>query len=98
MAKFVTGDLIGIPCKVEEGPFDNECIVEFESSDGTVSGFTSSANIREEGGRHFIKGQILAVEGEALRVRVEGSFFTTNGLATFSSERARAQFMSLAAA
>lgn len=95
MTNLKVGELIGIPCSVQDGPFEREVLVEFESLDGTISGFTSAINIQEQGGQHFIKGRILAIKGTVIQAMVEGSFFTTNGLANFSSDKA--ELMPLAA-
>lgn len=95
MSKIEVGSYIGIPCSAQDGPFDKELIVEFESLDGTISGFADVENVREEGGQHFIKGQVRSIENKIVQIWVEGSFFSTNGLASFSSERA--ELMPLAA-
>jgi len=97
MNNFEIGSLIGIPCIVEDGPFEDELLVQFESMDGTVSGFANRGNVREERGQHFLKGAVHSITGNILTIWVEGSFFTTNGLAKFSSENASHEFVSLAA-
>lgn len=81
MATYKIGSTIGIRCKVIPGPFEEEMLVEFDSLEGKVSGFTNQENIRETGGQHFIRGRIESVNGDVLTVMVKGSFFTTNGLA-----------------
>lgn len=75
------GDLIGIPCTVSEGPFEGEVLVEFDTIDGKVSGFTNSDNVRESDSQMCIRAEVISVESDHLVVMVEGSFFSTNGLA-----------------
>ena len=81
MPALKVGDLIGIPCTVSDGPFESELLVEFETMDGTISGFTASENVKEINGQLCIRAEILAVESEHYLVKVDGSFFSTNGLA-----------------
>lgn len=85
MAYFEIGSNIAIPCKVSPGPFDDELLVEFDSLDGKVSGFTRNENISEKGGQQFIRGMVKDVTGDIVTVMVRGSFFTTNGLAKVPS-------------
>jgi transcriptional regulator of nitric oxide reductase len=85
MMKLERGSVIGLPCKVNPGPFDDELLVEFDTLDGKVSGFTNRSNIRENGGRQFIRATVKSVSGETVTVMVQGSFFTTNGLANVQS-------------
>lgn len=86
MTNLTIGNYIGIPCKVNPGPFEDEVLVEFESLDGTVSGFSRRENIQEMEGQSFIRGKVREVRGDKVAVMVEGSFFTTNGLATVTSQ------------
>lgn len=87
MADFAIGSYIAIPCKVNPGPFDEEVLVEFDTLDGVVSGFARQANIKEMEGQHFIRGKVLEVRQGVVTAMVEGSFFTTNGLAKFTPDR-----------
>lgn len=81
MDKIKKGSLIGIPCKVSDGAFEEEILVEFETMDGIISGFTTTENIQEIGGEYHIKAAVVSVESDHLVVNVYGSFFSTNGLA-----------------
>ena len=87
MPQFEIGSSIAIPCKVNPGPFDDEVLVEFDTLDGTVSGFARTENIREMEGQSFIRGTVLEVSDGVITAMVEGSFFTTNGLANFTPDR-----------
>jgi|GEM_PF-2776684 len=88
MKELRPGALIGIPCTVTEGAFDNERLVDFDTMDGKVSGFTSPENVKEIDGHMYIRAEVQSVERDCLLVRVEGSFFSTNGLAHVSSHNA----------
>ncbi len=80
------GDLIGIPCEVSDGPFEDDLLVQFDTLNGPVSGFASGRNVNQVQEQFFIKGKIKSIEDEYLVVMVEGSFFTTNGLASIGKE------------
>ena len=84
MSSIKVGDLIGIPCQVSEGPFEDEQLVEFDTMDGKVSGFTTSSNVSEINSQMCIRAEVVSVERDHLVVMVEGSFFSTNGLANVS--------------
>ncbi len=81
MRKIKTGSLIGIPCEVSEGAFEGEMLVEFETRDGKISGFTTPENLKEIDGRTYIKAKVVSIETDHFVVMVDGSFFSTNGLA-----------------
>jgi len=81
MTKIETGSMIGIPCEVSEGAFEGEMLVDFETMDGRISGFTSPENIKEIDAKTFIKAKVVSVESDHFVVMVRGSFFSTNGLA-----------------
>jgi len=88
MQKLHKGMLVGIPCTVTEGAFESERLVDIETMEGRVSGFTDSDNVREIEGKMYIKAEVMSVESESLTVRVVGSFFSTNGLAQVPSNQA----------
>ena len=56
MSSIKVGDLIGIPCQVSEGPFEDEQLVEFDTMDGKVSGFTTSNNVSEINSQTYVRG------------------------------------------
>ena len=81
MAAMAVGDIVGVECTVQPGPFSEERLVSFDTVDGPVSGFVQEHDLREENGRWRVRAVILAIRDDVLEVRVKGSFFTTNGLA-----------------
>lgn len=86
-----SGDEIGIPCEVKPGPFEEERLVSFETLDGTITGFVSANDLKQiDRGRWLIHAVVIKIEGDVVTVRVRGSFFTTNGLATIHREMAMA--------
>lgn len=86
MKQIRAGSTIGIPCDVSDGAFENELLVEFETLDGKISGFTSVENTKKIGEKSYIRAEVLSVERDHYLVRVEGSFFSTNGLANVTTE------------
>jgi hypothetical protein len=75
------GDVVGIWCTVQPGPFSEERLISFETVDGPISGFVRETELRQRGDRWQVGAVILAIRGDNLEVKVQGSFFTTNGLA-----------------
>lgn len=75
---FREGELVAVPCVVQRGPFPDENLVMVETEEGTISGFVKQANLRIGDGDHgFIKGTVVATEGDHVIVKLYGSFFTT---------------------
>lgn len=87
MPRIKKGEFVGIPCNVSPGPFEEELLVDFDTLDGQVTGFAKKENIQEIEGQQHIKGQVLSVHRDYVTVMVEGSFFTTNGLANVPSDK-----------
>lgn len=78
---FNVGDLVGVPCVIQAGPFPDEKLVTVETSDGPISGFVKESSIQidnpvdpEHG---HVKGTVVAATEETLTVKLFGSFFTT---------------------
>jgi hypothetical protein len=90
MPKLKKGDVITVPCLVKQGPFSQERLITFETMDGSVSGFVQTDLLKEVGGRWYVPAIVLEIKGDAVKVRVAGSFFNTNGLATIKREFALA--------
>jgi hypothetical protein len=77
---FNVGDLVGVPCAIQAGPFPDEKLVTVETSEGQISGFVKESSLQvdpndPEHGR--VKGSVVAATKEAILVRLFGSFFTT---------------------
>ena len=84
------GTVIGIPCTVSPGPFSGEHLINVETCDGPVSGFVKDADLKQIKGEWHVRAIVLEVANEHSEVRIRGSFFTTNGLATIKREMAYA--------
>lgn len=83
------GDEIGVPCEVKPGPFSGEHLVSLETSTGIISGFVRENELKQAGAdQWYVNAIVQAVDAEGIEVRIRGSFFTTNGLATFPRELA----------
>lgn len=81
------GDLVGVPCSIQLGPFPDEHLVTVETEDGFISGFVKDENLRvsESDSEHgFVKGMVVRdIDDDRVEVRIYGSFFTTaSGLAS----------------
>lgn len=81
--KMNVGDIIGVGCQVQPGPFSEELVVTIETTHGPISGFvrqTELKKIREK--EWMVRAEVRAIRGEELEVLIRGSFFTTNGVAS----------------
>ncbi|MDE2227577.1 MAG: hypothetical protein KGM97_09295 [Alphaproteobacteria bacterium] len=82
MASFAAGDSVQIPCEVQVGAFPTECLITFETLEGRVSGFVRREALRDiSGSKGFLPATVVDVKKDTITVRVQGSFFTTTGLA-----------------
>ncbi len=90
MTGFKVGDLVGVKCAVQPGPFSGERLVTVETIDGAISGFVREAELKQSGEGWQVRGRVQEVSDAALEVWIRGSFFTTNGLATVSPHIAMA--------
>lgn len=84
------GDTIGIQCEVRPGPFSEERMITFDTIDGPISGFVRRSELRQQGTQWYVRAVIQNIKEDILEVRVRGSFFTTNGLASVSRKYAMA--------
>lgn len=75
------GDTVMIPVTAQPGPFSRECLVQFESTDGPVSGFVPSRSVITKDEAQYIEATVVSVNGQSIAVRLNGSFFTTTGTA-----------------
>lgn len=83
------GQQVWIRCTVQPGPFSDEPLVTIESIEGPVSGFIARDEIREgPSGEHRVRGAVRSIERTFVEVWIQGSFFTTNGLANVRPELA----------
>lgn len=85
MATFSVGQTVQIRCEVQPGPFPTEMLVTFQAMDGPISGFVQLDKIKRIiGGEGYLDAVVKEVSSDTITVVVEGSFFTTNGLAHFN--------------
>jgi hypothetical protein len=88
MSSMKIGHVVGVQCTVQPGPFSEERLITFNTVHGPVSGFVSEEELKRTADNWFVRAVVEAVRGDILEVRVNGSFFTTNGLASVSKEYA----------
>ena len=82
MARYTPSQSVLIRCEIQAGPFPTECLVTFETVDGPVSGFVRRDDVRRlTDGEGYISAIVKEVSADTVTVVVEGSFFTSNGLA-----------------
>lgn len=94
MAQFQRGQIVNIPCTIQQGAFPDEVLVTIESDKGIVSGFLKSSLVVHRNGHDYIRGVVVEASADSVNVRVPGSFFTTAaGLTTVSSGWARNHFV-----
>ena len=75
---FKQGDLIGVPCSIQLGPFSDERLITADTEDGPLSGFVRLPNLETtDGQRGLVKGAVIDVRTDSVTVRLFGSFFTT---------------------
>jgi hypothetical protein len=82
MSGMKVGDMIGIQCDVRPGPFSGERMIKFDTVDGPISGFLRDYDLTQKNSQWYVRAVIQNIGEDTLEVRVKGSFFTTNGLAT----------------
>jgi hypothetical protein len=82
MSGMKVGDVIGIQCEVRPGPFSEERLITFETVNGPISGFVRDTELKQADSQWYVRAIIQHIDGDVLDVRVKGSFFTTNGLAS----------------
>lgn len=90
MNKPNVGDKIRVPCSVQPGPFAGEFLIQVETVNGPVSGFVTEENLVRKDDEAFVRGVVLEVLDSTMQVKIKGSFFTTNGLATIPEQMALA--------
>jgi hypothetical protein len=90
MSEMSVGDAVGIQCDVRPGPFSGEKLITLETVDGPISGFVLETNLKQVGTQWYVRAVIQDIEQDVLTVRVRGSFFTTNGLASVPRQYAMA--------
>jgi hypothetical protein len=85
------GDIIGVGCQVQPGPFSEERVVTIETVHGPISGFVRENELRQTAqGEWMVRAEVRAIRGEELEVLIRGSFFTTNGVASVPKRLAMA--------
>jgi hypothetical protein len=82
MVEFKVGDVIGVRCRVQPGPFSDERVVTIETTTGPISGFVSVDELKQEDGAWFVRSTVRALTHDEIEILIKGSFFTTNGVAS----------------
>ena len=80
---FAKGELVGVPCFIQRGPFPDEHLVMVKTEDGTIWGFVQQGDIQmnashgNDMNRGYVKSAVVEQASDSILVRMFGSFFTT---------------------
>lgn len=94
MPEFKQGDAVAVPASVHQGAFPEEYLVEVSTRSGPISGFVRERDFVEL--RKTIQGIVRESTPSSLSVKLSGSYFTTNGLAEFEADWAKANVKAIA--
>lgn len=84
--QFQEGDLVGIPCAMQPGPFPDEFLVEIKTIHGPLSGFVDEEDLLELDHHPYLRGIVQAVDDDIITVLIRGSYFRTTGIAEFQRQ------------
>jgi hypothetical protein len=87
---FEPGTEIGIPCEVQRGPFSGEQLITLNTAHGPMTGFVKDSELKQRDNIWLVRGTVRADKGDTIEVWIQGSFFTTNGLANVPRQSAMA--------
>jgi hypothetical protein len=91
MPEFKVGQKVRVRCEVQPGPFENEKLITLNTIHGPISGFLGAHDLESvEGEIGYVRAIVLNSTEKFVTVRLQGSFFTTNGLAELAPEEALA--------
>lgn len=87
MSNFKRGQIVNVPCKIQPGAFSHERLVTIHTDRGDISGFVKAEHLTDpHGTSEYVRGTIIEVSQDVVKVRLPGSFFTSAlGVASVSS-------------
>jgi hypothetical protein len=99
MHNFKPGQEVNVPCNIQPGAFADERLITIHTDKGDISGFVKIAHLTDpHSTAGYVRGRVIEVGGDAVKVRLPGSFFTTAlGVASVSASWAKENLASLAA-
>jgi hypothetical protein len=78
MSGFKRGQLVNVPCEIQPGAFPDERLVMIHTDKGDISGFVKAEYLTNpHGPSGSVRGTVVEVARDAVKVRVPGSFFTS---------------------
>ncbi len=92
------GDRIAINSDVAPGAFPGEFLVTISTATGPLSGFVREDQILRGGDQPALIATVRNVTGSTIGIWLQGSFFTSTGLANLATDWARQNVRPLAAA
>lgn len=91
MSGMKVGDIIGVRCQVQPGPFSQERVITVEAITGPISGFVREDQLLQSvDGVWLVRAVVQKMRPNELQVLIDGSFFTTNGVASVPEHLAMA--------
>lgn len=95
MTDFKLGEVVGIPCEINSGPFSEEKFITVRSENEVFTGFVSEKllyNIIGDNG--YVYGIVQDIKEGMVNVWIDGSFFNTAGLTKFNIDWANTNIKS----
>jgi len=78
MPNFKRGQIVNVPCEIQPGAFPGERLVTIHTDKGALSGFVKAEHVTtSEDAFGSIRGTVVEVAPDAVKVRLPGSFFTS---------------------
>ena len=92
MKSFRVDDEVTIPCDIGPGAFPGENLVTFDTVSGPISGFVSDDIVmKTEGDTAYIRAIVKDINVDTITIWIQGSFFTTTGLAYLAADWAKSE-------
>jgi hypothetical protein len=71
-----SGQIVRIRCQVKPGPFPDEKLIMIETDKGSISGFVRDEYLIKDQNQEYVTAKVIKVSGDAVEVRMPGTFFT----------------------
>lgn len=77
--QLIKGQMVTIPCSVQDVPFPSEKLVFIDTLDGKMEGLVQEAQLRKVGHKWQVRGMVDKIEEDRLIALVWGEFIQTAG-------------------
>lgn len=82
MTDLSVGAELWVPCVAVPGPFPDERLVTIDLGDVEWAGFVNDADLKEVGGRCYIRSVVMDVSDRGITVRFRGQSMGSNAIET----------------